>query len=244
MDNIAHYVEVTADWFAYPLVVTIMATAIFFTIRLRFVQFRRFGEAVRETIASRQSGANGAISPLQAFMTALAATIGTGNIAGVATAIVSGGPGALFWIWCYGILAMSTKFAEASLGMHFRVANGDEVLSGPMYYLRDGLKSPLLGGIFALVAGIGVLLTTPLSQPNSVAVVLKSEFNFPPLIVGIVLAVLTWLVIVRGIKSIGRASEKLSPLKVGLYLIGGAIVIVTHITQLPEVLALVFKIAF
>jgi alanine or glycine:cation symporter, AGCS family len=244
MDQIAQYVELAADWFALPLVIVVMGTAIFFTIRLRFVQFRRFGEAVRETIASRQSGASGAISPLQAFMTALAATIGTGNIAGVATAIVSGGPGALFWIWCYGILAMSTKFAEASLGMHFRVANGDEVLSGPMYYLRDGLKSPLLGGIFALVAGIGVLLTTPLSQPNSVAVVLKSEFNFPPLIVGIVLAVLTWLVIVRGIKSIGRASEKLSPLKVGLYLIGGAIVIVTHITQLPEVLALVFRSAF
>jgi AGCS family alanine or glycine:cation symporter len=244
MDQIAQYVELAADWFALPLVFVVMGTAIFFTIRLRFVQFRRFGEAVRETIASRQSGASGAISPLQAFMTALAATIGTGNIAGVATAIVSGGPGALFWIWCYGILAMSTKFAEASLGMHFRVAKGDEVLSGPMYYLRDGLKSPLLGGIFALVAGIGVLLTTPLSQPNSVAVVLKSEFNFPPLIVGIVLAVLTWLVIVRGIKSIGRASEKLSPLKVGLYLVGGAIVIVTHITQLPEVLALVFRSAF
>jgi AGCS family alanine or glycine:cation symporter len=244
MDQIAHFIELTADWFALPLVVVIMATAIFFTIRLRFVQFRRFGEAVRETIASRQSGANGALSPLQAFMTALAATIGTGNIAGVATAIVSGGPGALFWIWCYGFLAMSTKFAEASLGMHFRVAKGDEVLSGPMYYLRDGLKSPWLGGVFALVAGIGVLLTTPLSQPNSVAVVLKSEFNAPPLIVGIVLAVLTWLVIVRGIKSIGRAAEKLSPLKVGLYLVGGAIVIVTHIAQLPEVLALVFRSAF
>src|SRR3954452_11828122 len=174
MDRFAFYVEKAGEWFAYPLVAVVMGTAIFFTIRLRFVQFFRFREAIRETIASRQSGASGALSPLQAFMTALAATIGTGNIAGVATAIVSGGPGALFWIWCYGILAMATKFAEASLGMHFRVADGDSVLSGPMYYLRDGLKSPILGGIFAFVAGIGVLLTTPLSQPNSVAVVLKS----------------------------------------------------------------------
>src|SRR5258707_6850297 len=120
MDAVAHFIEHASDVFAPYLIWTIMATALFFTIRFRFVQFRRFGEAVRETIASRQSGASGALSPLQAFMTALAATIGTGNIAGVATAIVSGGPGALFWIWCYGLLAMSTKFAEASLGMHFR----------------------------------------------------------------------------------------------------------------------------
>ncbi len=95
MEQIAHYIEVAADWFAYPLICVIMGTAIFFTIRLRFVQIFRFREAIRETIASRQSGASGALSPLQAFMTALAATIGTGNIAGVATAIVSGGPGAV-----------------------------------------------------------------------------------------------------------------------------------------------------
>jgi alanine or glycine:cation symporter, AGCS family len=244
MDNLAILIQTAADWFAYPLVAVVMASALFFTIRLRFVQFFRFREAIRETIASRQSGASGALSPLQAFMTALAATIGTGNIAGVATAIVSGGPGALFWIWCYGILAMATKFAEASLGMHFRVAHGETVLAGPMYYLRDGLKSPALASTFAFVAGLGVVLTTPLSQTNSVAVVLKSEFNLNPWILGIVLAVLTWLVIVRGIKSIGRAAEKLSPLKVGLYLVGGLVVILTHISKLPEVLAMVFHDAF
>ncbi len=209
MDQVAKFLEVAASWFGVPLVITIMAVALFFTVRLRFVQFVRFREALRETIASRQTGTSGAISPLQAFMTALAATIGTGNIAGVATAIVSGGPGALFWIWCYGLLAMSTKFAEASLGMHFRVAHGEEVLAGPMYYLRDGLKSPALAWIFAFLAGLGVILTTPMSQTNSVAIVLKSEFNLQPWILGIVLAVLTWLVIVRGIKSIGRAAEKL-----------------------------------
>src|SRR5213076_326674 len=107
------------------------------------------------------AGGTGALTPFQAFMTALGATIGTGNIAGVATAIVAGGPGALFWIWCYGFFAMATKFAEASLGMHFRVAHGDNVLSGQMYYLRDGIKSPALAWIFALLAGIGVLFTTP-----------------------------------------------------------------------------------
>jgi AGCS family alanine or glycine:cation symporter len=244
MNQFGQLIEKAADWFAYPLITVVMATAVFFTIRLRFVQFFRFREAIRETIASRQSGASGALSPLQAFMTALAATIGTGNIAGVATAIVSGGPGALFWIWCYGILAMATKFAEASLGMHFRVADGETVLAGPMYYLRDGLKMPRLASVFAFIAGLAVLLTTPLTQPNSVGVVMKSEFDLPPWILGIVMAVLTWLVIVHGIKSIGRAAEKLSPLKVGLYLMGGLIVIVTHISNVPEVFVMVFREAF
>src|SRR6476659_178501 len=176
MEEIAIWIDKADAAFAPYLVWTVLGTAVFFTVRFRFVQVRRFREAIRETIASRQSGASGAISPLQAFMTALAATIGTGNIVGVATAIVKGGPGALFWIWCYGFFAMATKFAEASLGMHFRVAHGDNVLSGPMYYLRDGIKSPALAWIFALLAGIGVLFTTPMTQTNSVADVVNAQF--------------------------------------------------------------------
>src|SRR6478735_310494 len=113
MDELARILDTAANYFGWALVPVLLATALFFTIRLRFVQFFRFREAVRETIASRQSGANGPLSPLQAFMTAIAATVGTGNIVGVVTAIGDGGPGALFWIWCYGFLGMSTKFAEA-----------------------------------------------------------------------------------------------------------------------------------
>jgi alanine or glycine:cation symporter, AGCS family len=261
MNNFANLIDSAADIFGWALVPVILLSALYFTIRLRFVQFVRFREAVRETIASRQAGANGALSPLQAFMTAIAATVGTGNIVGVATAIISGGPGALFWIWCYGLLAMSTKFAEATLGMHFRVARGEMVLSGPMYYLRDGLKSPWLAAIFAVLGGCGVLFTTPLTQPNSVAVALASqletvhislgEFQLrestidgTQLAIGLVLAVLTWLVIVHGIKSIGRAAEKLSPIKVGFYMVGALVVIVANITKLPEVLAMVFHDAF
>jgi Na+/alanine symporter len=113
MEDISAFLGKAADQFGYILVPFLLATALYFSIRLRFVQIFRFREAVRETIASRQVGANGALSPLQAFMTAIAATVGTGNIIGVATAIISGGPGALFWIWVYGFLGMSTKFAEA-----------------------------------------------------------------------------------------------------------------------------------
>jgi AGCS family alanine or glycine:cation symporter len=261
MEEIDAFIDLASKWFALPLVITLMATGLFLTIRFRFVQLFRFREAFWETIASRQSGASGPLSPLQAFMTSLAATIGTGNIAGVATAIVSGGPGALFWIWCYGFFAMATKFSEASLGMHFRVAHGDDVLSGPMYYLRDGLKSPALAWLFALLAAMGVLFTTPMTQTNSVADVVGAQLELHHLSLGstqihnftiqldrlavaLVLAVLAWLVVVRGIKSIGRAAEKLSPLKVAIYLIGGAIVIGSNIGRLPDILALVFSEAF
>jgi AGCS family alanine or glycine:cation symporter len=177
-------------------------------------------------------------------MTALGATIGTGNIAGIATAIISGGPGALFWIWCYGFFATTIKLTEAVLGVTWREVRGNEVRSGPMYYLRDGLKSPTLAWLYAVVAGVAALTTTPFTQPNSMAVVLESEFAMPTWLSGVIIAILTWLVIIGGIKSIGRAAEKLTPLKVGLYLIGGLIVIVLFASRIPTILALVFREAF
>jgi AGCS family alanine or glycine:cation symporter len=177
-------------------------------------------------------------------MTALAASIGTGNVAGVATAIISGGPGALFWIWCYGLVAMAIKLTEAVLGRQFRVISADGVSSGPMYYLRDGLRSPALAWIYALVAGVAALTTTPFTQPNSIADVLRAQVGVPTIVSGVVLAVLTWLVIIGGLKSIGRVVERLSPLKVALYLAGGLVVIVTYGARLPEVLSLVVTEAF
>jgi AGCS family alanine or glycine:cation symporter len=220
-----------------------MGSGLFLTVRLRFVQIRRFRDAAREAFSRKTTG-EGVLTPFQAFMTALAASIGTGNIAGVATAIVSGGPGALFWIWCYGFVAMAIKFAEAVLGLQFRIARPGGVSSGPMYYLRDGLKSPALALIYAWVAGIAALTTTPFTQPNSIAVVLHSEFGWSTWAIGIGLAILTWAVIIGGIKSIGRAAAKLSPLKVGLYLAGGLVVIVSNAAHIPDVLALVFREAF
>jgi AGCS family alanine or glycine:cation symporter len=227
-----------------PLMVLLFATGLFLTIRTRGVQFRRFGEAVRTMIPKQAEGAGGSLSPFQAFMTALAASIGTGNIAGVATAIVSGGPGALFWIWVYGAVAMAVKFAEAVLGVTFRVADANGSSSGPMYYLREGLKSPKLAATYALVAAVAALFTTPFTQPNSMAVVLKSQFAIPTWASGVVIAILTWLVIIGGVKSIGKAAEKLSPLKVVLYLAGGLVVIVTHLDALPGVLSTVVREAF
>jgi alanine or glycine:cation symporter, AGCS family len=243
--SLADLVQSAADWLFMPwVVVVLLGTGLFLTLRTSAVQLRRFGDACRVAFVRKGSGGDGALTPFQAFMTALAASIGTGNIAGVATAIVSGGPGALFWIWVYGFVAMAIKFGEAVLGLRYREARGQVILSGPMYYLRDGLKSPALAWTFALVAAVAALTTTPFTQPNSMALVLNSVAGIPRIASGIVIAVLTWLVIIGGIKAIGRAAERLSPLKVGLYLAGGLIVIVTNASRIPSTLSLILESAF
>ncbi len=238
----AAFIDTLTTWlFQYVVVWLLLGAGTFFTIRYRFVQFRRLPEAFRAMVAQQSEAAGGALTPFQAFMTALGASIGTGNIAGVATAIISGGPGALFWIWAYGLVATAVKFTEAVLGVTFREIQGDTVRVGPMYYLRDGIKRPWLASTFALVGGIGALTTTPFTQPNSIAVVLDSVFGIPTWVAGVAIAVLVWAVIIGGIKSIGRVAQVLSPLKVGLYLAGGVVVIVMYAHRLPHVLSLVFS---
>ncbi len=239
----AQFIDTLTTWlFQYVVVWMLLGAGVFFTIKLNFVQFRRLPEAFRAMLAAQQASATGGVlTPFQSFMTALGATIGTGNIAGVATAIISGGPGALFWIWVYGLVATAIKFSEAVLGVKYRKTDGDTLQAGPMHYLRDGYGSPMLAKAFALIAGIGALTTTPFTQPNSIAIVFDSVFGIPTWVAGLVVAVLVWAVIIRGIKSIGRAAEKLSPLKVGLYLLGGLTVIVMFADRLPYVLSMVFR---
>ncbi len=221
----------------------LLGAGVFLTVRLRFVQVRRLPEALRAMLPARSTAA-GALTPFQAFMTALGASIGTGNIAGVATAVVSGGPGAVFWIWAYGFFATAIKFTEAVLGIRYRTVLGDRVLAGPMRYLEAGIGSRALGLTYALLAGIAALTTTPFTQPNSIAVVFESVLKIPPRVTGVGLAILTALVVLGGVKSIGRAAEKLAPLKIGLYLAGGLVVIIAHAANLPGVFALIFREAF
>ncbi len=242
---LANAIQATADVLYMPvLIVILLTTGVYLTIRYRFIQIAKFPQALREFWSRDERGAGGVLSPFQAFMTALAATIGTGNIAGVAAGIVTGGPGALFWIWAYGFVATTIKFTEAVLGVKFREAAGDTVRSGPMYYLRDGLKSRWLAATYALVAGVAALTTTPFTQTNSIALVWNTEFGVPKAASGFAIAVLVWLVIIGGIKSIGRAAEKLTPLKVGLYFFGGLVVMIAFASRIPEVLALVVREAF
>ena len=219
----------------------LLGTGVFLTLRFRFVQLRHFRDAIA---GLRRGEGRGALTPFQAFTTALAASIGTGNIAGVATAVVSGGPGAVFWIWAYGFVATAIKFAEAVLGVRYRVLGEQRLSAGPMHYLSAGLKLPRLGWLYALVAGVAALTTTPFTQPNSIAVVLASQFRIPTLATGIVVAALTWLVVIGGVRSIGRAAELLAPAKVILYLAGGVLVIGLHADRLPATLALILSEAF
>ena len=245
LSRFANIIQSAADALFMPWVVGVLLGAgLFLTIRTGAVQLRRFGEAIRVAFVRRDVGQVGALTPFQAFMTALGASIGTGNIAGVATAIVSGGPGALFWIWVYGFVATAIKFGEAVLGVTFREVRSNTVLSGPMYYLRDGFRSPGLAWTFAFVAAVAALTTTPFTQPNSMALVLDTVVGIPKIVSGIVIAILTWLVIIGGIKSIGRVAERLSPLKVGLYLAGGLIVILVNAGRIPSVLQMVVEEAF
>lgn len=242
---IADGIQTTANLLYVPVLLVILLSAgLYLTIRYRVLQIARLPEAFAAFWSRQEAGAGGVLSPFQAFMTALAATIGTGNIAGVAAGIVSGGPGALFWIWAYGFVATTIKFTEAVLGVTYRERTGDTVRSGPMYYLRDGLGSPGLAVTYALVAGVAALTTTPFTQTNSIALVYDTQFGVPRWISGLVIAVLTWLVIIGGIRAIGRAAEKLSPLKVGLYFAGGLVVLVTFADRVPAVLGLVFREAF
>ena len=222
----------------------LLGTGLFLSIRFRFAQVTRLGEAMRIMRRRDREGAEGALSPFQAFMTGLAGSVGTGNIAGVATAVVAGGPGAVFWIWCYGFFAAAIKLAEATLGMKYRKTDATGLAAGPMRYLAEGLGMRRLGWIYALVAGIAALTTTPFTQPNSIAVVFESQFGLPTWICGVVLAVLAWLVVIGGVKSIGRAAGRLAPAMVFLYLAGGSIVILTHLPRVPEVLALILREAF
>ena len=245
MDRLYSAVSLVANALWGPWTIfLLLGTGLYLTLRFRFVQVTRFRQAVATVMPKAQAGAKGVLSPFQAFMTGLAGSVGTGNIAGVATAVVAGGPGAVFWIWCYGFFATAIKFAEAVLGVRYRRAGEGRFSAGPMHYLKDGLGSPKLAWIYGLVAGVAALTTTPFTQPNSIAVVLESQLGVKTWVSGVVLAVLAWLVVIGGVRSIGRAAGRLAPLMVGLYLIGGTVVVLTHVERVPEILALIVREAF
>ncbi|MCD6192069.1 MAG: alanine:cation symporter family protein [Candidatus Aminicenantes bacterium] len=232
------------------LVLLLLGVGIFFTFRLRFIQARRLGLAFRFAFGRKEYGETaqekkGDISPFQALTTSLAATIGNGNIAGVCTAIAMGGPGAIFWMWLAAFFGMATKTVEAVLGQRFkRILPDGSTAGGPMYYIRYGLNLPLLAGIFAFFMGCKPLFSTSTIQANSIALALKTQFGLQPWISGLVLAGLTWLVIIGGIKSIARVTEFLSPFMVTIYLLGAFLTLALFISRLPGALRLIVVGAF
>ncbi|MFD2045281.1 alanine/glycine:cation symporter family protein [Ornithinibacillus salinisoli] len=230
-----------------PTLILIVGTGIYLTLRLGFLQFRTLPYALRLAFSPRRQDkkSKGDISHYQALSTAMAATIGTGNIVGVATAVVLGGPGAVFWMWITAFFGMATKYAEAILAVKYRVENSKgEMSGGPMYYLEKGLKQKWLGVLFALFGACAAFGIGNMVQSNSVSDALNDSFNINPWITGIVLTLLAGLVILGGIKSIGKVTAFFVPIMALFYVIGGLIIIIMNFDIVPAAVGLIFSDAF
>lgn len=235
-------------WGPYMLFL-LVGTGVYFSVRTRFLQVGKFGFAMRETmlkmLKKHDTSHDGDISPFQALTTALAATIGTGNIAGVATAIALGGPGAIFWMWISAFFGMMTKFAEVVLAIHYREKNAEgNWVGGPMYYISKGLNLKWLGVVFSIFGALAAFGIGNMVQSNSVASALEASFNLPPWITGLVLAIGAGLVIIGGIKRIATVTEKIVPFMAVFYIIAALVVILLNIRGVPAAFAMIFQSAF
>ncbi len=231
------------------LIATLIGVGLYFTIMTKFIQIRKLPFVFYETLikpfkTGHESKGEGTLTPFQALCTALASCVGNGNIVGVATAIVGGGPGAIFWMWIAGILGMATKYAEITLGMFYREkADDGTYVGGPMYYIAKGLKLPWLATIYSILLILQNCGGT-LIQSNAVAVVVKDMFGIKPLITAFILICVVGLIIIGGIKRLGQVTEKLVPFMAGFYIIAGFTVIILNIDNVPSVITLIFKSAF
>jgi len=234
-----------------PMLVMILGVGLFLTFGLKLMPILKLGTGFKllwtGRIPEKEENVKGEISPFNALMTSLSATIGTGNIAGVATAIFLGGPGALFWMWCTALVGMATKYAEAVCAVKYREtdANGNHV-GGPMYYIKNGLSSKwswlaTAFAIFGSIAGFGIGNTV---QSNSVASAVESSFGVSPMISGLVMMVLVGLVLMGGIKRIADVAGKLVPLMAAFYIAAGLVVLMTNAAEIPAAVALIFESAF
>ncbi|SHE76848.1 alanine or glycine:cation symporter, AGCS family [Desulfacinum infernum DSM 9756] len=255
MEGLAHTIETFVGKlgsFAWGpvMIVFLVGTGLVLSLGTRFVQFRRLGLAFK-LLFSKHHAEDGDITPFQALMTSLSATIGTGNIAGVATAIAAGGPGAVFWMWVTASVGGASKLGEAVLAVKYRVTNEKgEKSGGPMYYIKNGMQERYggnwawLGWAFALFGFIASFGIGNMVQSNSVADAVRSTLGVPTYITGIVLAVATALVIIGGIKSIARVTSKIVPIMAVVYVLGSLIVLVTKASLIPEAFGLIFSNAF
>lgn len=244
-----------------PAMICIVGVGLFLSFRTKFIQIRRFPYAMKVTFGrmfKKREASDGALTPFQAVCTALAATVGTGNVAGVAGAIAIGGPGAVFWMWMSALLGMCTKFSEVTLAVHFREKNKDgDYVGGPMYYIKNGLKKHWhwLAYLFSAFGVLTVFGTGNATQVNTITTAIDSAlFNYNiisedaaptlNLIIGIVLAVLIGLILLGGVKRIGHVAEKLVPFMAVFYIILAIGVVVININHVPEVFSDIFKGAF
>lgn len=225
----------------------LVGTGLFLTIRLKFMQFFTLPYALKLAFSpsAQDRKSKGDISHFQALMTALAATIGTGNIVGVATAVVLGGPGAVFWMWVTALVGMATKYSEAVLAIKYRITDEKgEMAGGPMYYIERGMKCKWLAWLFALFGAVAAFGIGNLVQVNAVAGNMHDTFGVPNWLTGIILAILTALVVLGGIKSIGKATGVLVPFMAVFYVLGGLVIMILNYDLIPHALGLIFSKAF
>lgn len=221
----------------------IIGNSIFLTFRLKFIQ-RHLGKAIKLSVA-KDEDAKGDVSQFSALTTALAGTIGTGNIVGVATAISLGGPGAVFWTWLTGVFGISTKYAESLLSTKYRMKTEDGTMAGgPMYVLEYGMKKKWLGVLFALFTSIAAIGTGGMVQANAISMMVNDTFKVPTKIIAIVVAVLTAVVILGGIKNIAKVCQVLVPFMAGFYILGCFIILAMNYKNIPNSLHTIISSAF
>ena len=252
IENLTDVLNIIDDFVWGPvMLVLLVGTGAFLTIRTKALCWRNLPYALKSVLSkeARQKKGDGDVSPFSALTTALAATIGTGNIVGVATAMVSGGPGALIWMWISAAFGLTSKFSECMLAIKYRETNEKgEMSGGPMYTMKKAFKHKKLGAVlgwfFALFAVIASFGIGNLTQANSISTALESTFNVPVTITGIIITVLALLIILGGIKSISKVSQVVVPLMAVFYIIAGLVVIIGNISNIPAGVAMIFKMAF
>lgn len=226
-----------------PMLILLVGTGLYLTIKLKGMQFWALGHAFK-LIFTKEKDAKGDITNFQALMTALAATVGIGNIVGVATAITFGGPGAVFWMWVTGLVGMATKYSEAILAVKYREKGINGYKGGPMYYLAKGANMPKLGLAFAAFTVLASFGIGNMTQSNAISTALTSQFDTPSWITGIVLLTITSFVILGGIKSIGKTTSILIPFMIAIYLTTAIIILATNADKISDAFGLIFYHAF
>lgn len=257
MDAIMSLVTKGNDFlWSFLLILMLCGTGVYYTIRLKFIQIRKFGEGFKQVFGHMslhgEKHANGEMSPFQSIATAIAAQVGTGNLAGAATALIGGGPGAIFWMWVSAFFGMATIYAEAVLAQTYKTTANGEVTGGPVYYIKAAFKGTfgkVLATLFAVFIVLALGFMGNMVQSNSIGAAFVEVFhvfnlNIPPVVIGVIVAAVAAFVFLGGTQRLAAVVEKIVPIMAGVYIVGSVILIAMNFTQIPEAFRLIFVGAF
>ena len=257
MEAVTEVVSKASDYlWNVILIILLCGTGIYFTIRLKFIQIRKFGEGFKLVFGNislkGEKGKNGEMTTFQSLATAIAAQVGTGNLAGAATALIGGGPGAIFWMWVSAFFGMSTIYAEATLAQQYKVKKDGEVTGGPVYYIRAAFKGAFgkaLAAIFAILIVLALGFTGNMVQSNSIGAAFSEVFSarnieIPSIVFGLILAAVIGFIFLGGVNRLALVVEKIVPIMAGIYIVGSLVLILMNITALPGAIKMIFVGAF